>query len=80
MAKKKSSDSQELTFKHQGDGKSYRVILPGVEIPGIGTRTALEICADTKAQEYLVKENCIGTVIEEISVEDKDPEEKKKPE
>lgn len=41
-------------------------LLNRVVIPGIGRRTALELCADEEAQAYLVKENCIGSVIKEI--------------
>lgn len=37
------------------DGKSFRVILPKVMIPGIGERTADDILQDTAAQRALVE-------------------------
>lgn len=46
--------------------KTYQVLMPKVEIPGIGIRTALELTADKDAQEYLIKVNAIGSVIKEI--------------
>lgn len=48
------------------EGKVYKPIISKVFIPGIGERTALEICIDDHAQAYLLRENCIGSVIEEI--------------
>lgn len=63
MAEEKET-AVELKFEHEG--KTYRPILENVFIPGLGNRTALEICADEKAQEYLVKEGCVGTIIEVV--------------
>ena len=54
----------------QYGGKSYRVRAkenPAVNIPTIGIRTAAEILVDKKAQAYLVKAGCVGTVLEEVS-------------
>lgn len=48
------------------EGKKYRVRLPKVNIPGIGLRTALELAVDTEAQQWLIKNNCIGSIIEEV--------------
>jgi hypothetical protein len=54
------------TGEFEYDGKKYKSILPAIEIPGIGIRTALEIAADEEAQAYLIKQGCVGTVIKEI--------------
>ncbi|THU34244.1 hypothetical protein FAM09_24815 [Niastella caeni] len=48
------------------DGKKYRVKLPKVRIPEIGERTALELAVDVEAQQWLIKNNCIGSVLEEV--------------
>lgn len=48
------------------EGKKYRIRLPKVHIPGIGERTALELAVDEEAQEWLIKNNCVGSVIEEV--------------
>lgn len=59
---KAAEDSIEFDYK----GKTYKVndkAFPKVHIPNIGERTAAEIGVDPKAQEYLVKNDCIGTVI-----------------
>lgn len=48
------------------EDRVFKPILTKVFIPGIGDRTALEICIDDEAQKYLIDENCIGSVIEEI--------------
>lgn len=48
------------------DNRVFIVKLPRCNIPGIGKRTAIEICTDEKAQAWLIKENCIGSVIVEI--------------
>lgn len=46
------------------DGKKYRVKLKKVVIPGHGERTALELCNDAAAQQWLIETgNC--SVIEE---------------
>lgn len=60
----KKQRAGEIHFVYEG--RVFKPKLPRVIIPGIGKRTALELCFDEKAQEYLVKENCIGSVIEEI--------------
>lgn len=62
MAKKYTLKEGEFSFK----GKVYKAIIHAVEIPKLGKRTALEIAADPEAQAYLVKEGCIGSVIEEV--------------
>jgi hypothetical protein len=54
----------ELHFVHSD--RVYVPAMPKVHIPGLGVRTALEICIDEEAQEYLVKSGCEGTVIKEI--------------
>lgn len=48
------------------EGKRYRAKLQKVNIPGIGMRTALELAIDSEAQLWLIKNNCIGSVIEEV--------------
>lgn len=53
------------TFKL--DKKTYRVLIPRVEIPGVGIRTALELSNDKEAQQQLIKIGAVGTVIAEIS-------------
>lgn len=60
----KKEEAGELHFVF--NDRVFKPILPKVFIPGIGERTALEICVDEQAQEYLVKENCVGTVILEV--------------
>lgn len=52
------------TFSYEG--KSYKVILPRVHIPDMGIVTALDILSDRAAQEYLVKNNAVGSVIQEV--------------
>lgn len=39
------------------DGQKYRILLPQIEIPRLGVRTAAEILLDKKAQEALVRAN-----------------------
>lgn len=53
--------------KFKNGKKAYQVLMPTVEIPGIGIRTALELTADKEAQDYLIKVGAIGSVIKEIS-------------
>lgn len=53
------------TFKL--DKKTYKILLPRVEIPGIGIRTALELANDKEAQQQLIKIQAVGSVIAEIS-------------
>lgn len=48
------------------EGKKYKVLIPKMNIPGIGERTSLEVCVDEEAQAYLVGCNCLGSVIEEV--------------
>jgi hypothetical protein len=50
----------------ENGGKKYKVLMPRVYIPGIGERTALELANDKKGQDYVIKENAIGSVIKEI--------------
>lgn len=63
LAEKKAA-AGELHFVHEGE--VYKPLIPAVFIPRIGKRTALEICADEEAQAYLVREGCVGTVIEKV--------------
>lgn len=60
-SKAKVADNQ---FEHEG--KKFKVIIPQVNIPEIGIRTALEICTDPEAQAKLIELKCIGSVIEEV--------------
>jgi hypothetical protein len=67
MAKKKVSLKEgEFSYK----GKVYKSIMHAVDIPGLGVRTALEISVDEEAQEYLVKNGCVGSVIVEVVAND----------
>lgn len=60
-----SSTGTDNTF--QLDGKTYKVLIPKMNIPEIGERTALEVCADPEAQQALIDRNCIGSVLEEVA-------------
>jgi hypothetical protein len=64
-----ASVSELPSFEH--DGEKFEVILPKAQIPGIGIRTALEICTDEKAQAYLVR-RCVGSVIRLVDSEDEE--------
>jgi len=73
MAKKKIvPDTFEV------NGKTYKVnaeTFPQINVPGVGILTAAEVLLSTEAQEYLVNEKCVGTVISEyfdIADADKD--------
>lgn len=46
--------------------KKYEVLIPKVNIPGIGLRTAKELAVDKEAQEHLLKIGCLGTVLREV--------------
>ena len=48
------------------DQRQFRVILPVMNIPGIGVRTKLEVLTDEDAQRYLVENDCIGSAIAEV--------------
>lgn len=61
-ARRKKAGKVHFVF----EGEVYKPLMPRVFIPGIGRRTALEICADKEAQAYLIREGAIGTVIEKI--------------
>jgi len=63
LAAKKTA-AGEVHFVHED--RVFVPIVPKVFIPGIGYRTALEICADEKSQAYLINEGCIGSVISEV--------------
>lgn len=52
------------TFKHKG--KNIKVLIPKVDIPGIGVRTALELANDTSTVDHLIKIGCLGSVIAEV--------------
>lgn len=54
----------DKTFEHEG--KVYKVLLPKMNIPEVGIRTALEVCADPEAQAALIACKCIGSVLEEV--------------
>jgi hypothetical protein len=60
-----STQNELPTFKL--DKKTYQVLIPRVEIPSIGIRTALELANDKDAQLYLIKNGSVGTVIAEVS-------------
>lgn len=66
-AKTKETPVTENQFKFEG--KVYRVTIPIQNIPGIGIRTALEVCADPEAQAYLVGCNTLGHGLEEVIVD-----------
>jgi len=57
---------QEFDGCFQHDGKKYRVRLQKVNIPGIGVRTALELANDSEAQQWLIDNNYVGSIIEEV--------------
>lgn len=61
-AKKKKAG--EVHFVHEGE--VYVPQMPKVQIPGLGTRTALEICADEEAQAWLISEGCVGSVLRKV--------------
>ncbi len=63
MAKKEQALPSNQ-FEHEGN--IYEVILPKINIPELGIRTALEVCVDKAAQDYLVNNGCIGSVIREV--------------
>ncbi|MGN6416868.1 MAG: hypothetical protein ACTHMC_05230 [Pseudobacter sp.] len=46
--------------------KKYQVLTPKVHIPGIGDRTAKELATDDESIEYLIKNQCVGSVIKEV--------------
>lgn len=72
MEQTQSASTSENIFEL--DGKQYKIIIPQVNIPGIGILTAAEILLSAEAQEYLVKEKCIGSVISEhFEVAEKTP-------
>ncbi len=58
------AEKEKKTFSCKG--KKYRMLIGKVFIPGLGERTAAEVLQDIAAQEYLVKENTIGSVIQEV--------------
>jgi len=66
MANKKTKATAE-TFVY--DDKQYKVLLPKVNIPGIGVRTSAEILVDEEAQKFLVENGCVGSIIEESFAE-----------
>lgn len=67
MAKAKKPQDQEVADNcFENDGKTFRVIIHAVQIPGVGVRTAAEICHDEEAQQALIEANCIGSVLEEV--------------
>lgn len=63
MAKKNTTQLSDDQFLFEG--KSYRVLVHAAQFP-FGVRTKLEIVADPEAQEFLVKNNCEGSLIEEV--------------
>lgn len=65
-AKSGAAEAPKTDNQFEHDGKKFKVILPQVNIPEIGIRTALEICADPDAQAKLIELKCIGSVIEEV--------------
>lgn len=61
---KKMETAGDLHFVF-GD-KVYTPKYPKIIIPHLGERTALEICVDEEAQEFLVK-NCADSLLTEIN-------------
>lgn len=56
MAKEKNKPVPAIAdnvFQYQD--KKYKVVFPGVNIPGLGVRTAAEIVVDEEAQKELVE-------------------------
>lgn len=48
------------------DGEQYEVVFKKLNVPGIGIRTAVEVCVDPRSQKYLV-EKCLGTAVKRVS-------------
>ena len=49
--------------------KTYKVNeteFPTMNIPGVGILTAAEVLISEEAQQYLVENKCVGTVISEV--------------
>lgn len=62
--KAKKEAAGVLHFVH--GGRVFKPLIPAVFIPGLGRRSALELCTDKAAQDYLIKEGCVRSVIEEV--------------
>jgi hypothetical protein len=62
--KKQETELKKNQFAY-GDN-TYEVVMPKVNIPGIGTLTAAEIAVEEAAQAYLVNNGCIGSVLKQI--------------
>lgn len=52
----------ELNFVFEG--RVFKTVKPKTDIPGLGIRSAIEICCDPIAQKYLVENKC--SAIEEV--------------
>lgn len=68
MAKKDKLPPAAALAENQFEygGKKYRVLLGKMRIAELGELTAADVCASPEAQEYLVKANCLGSVLEEV--------------
>ena len=67
MAKEKPIVKKELkSNQFEFNGKQYEVIMGKVNIPLLGVLTANEIAVEPAAQEYLIVNNCLGSIIKEI--------------
>ena len=67
MAKAAKTKETPVTVNQfKFEGKVYQVTIPIMNIPGIGIRTALEVCADPEAQAYLVGCDMIGHGLDEV--------------
>lgn len=63
---KKSETPSDGFGSFKCDGKTYKLLMPGLNFPGIGVLTAADICATEEAQKHLVenKSHAIEEVIE----------------
>lgn len=66
MARKNETPQNDAAGIFVYQGKKYQVLGHSWHIPGIGELTTLEICVHEDAQRYLVENNTLGTVIEEV--------------
>lgn len=73
LAEKQAAEVLAGKIKKAGDehfvfgDRVFVPIVPKIELPKLGVRTALEICVDEDAQKYLVEvPGNIGTVVSEI--------------
>lgn len=70
VAEPKKAGSDEKTEKEKTftvDKKKYKMILPKIFIPGTGELTKEEVLLNKDAQAFLVKQECVGSVIVEVN-------------